>query len=246
MYGEDLSASELISSPPLSVCATPHCATSFSHSPLLCLISRSLSSRAPACPRDSDPLNIHSLSSIAPLVLLEEWGEKKGKKRMTLNYSGLNQGYFWRLPRLRWDGAVGSSVCVFWCGGSVNSMSILRCHNCRHYTIMQGSSDAHFTPDDNFLSLPHGCRTSIDQLNRYMMLCKEICSILHTDKQCERPDVGKKRRLKPSFRSVQPLWVQAFDQNKAGLIMQGAEHEAFSKRLGENCLKIYSIGWVAK
>lgn len=80
MYGEDLSASELISSPPLSVCATPHCATSFSHSPLLCLISRSLSFRAPACPRDSDPLNIHSLSSIAPLVLLEEWGEKKEKK----------------------------------------------------------------------------------------------------------------------------------------------------------------------
>lgn len=123
-------------------------------------------------------------------------GGKKGKKRMTLNYSGLNQGYFWRLPRLRWDGAVGSSVCVFWCGGSVNSMSILRCHNCRHYTIMQGSSDAHFTPDDNFLSLPHGCRTSIDQLNRYMMLCKEICSILHTDKQCERPDVGKKKEIK--------------------------------------------------
>ena len=176
-------------SPP-RVCATPHCATSFSHSPLLCLISRSLSSRAPACPRDSDPLNIHSLSSIAPTVLLEEWGEKKKKKRMTLNYSGPNQGYFWRLLRLRRDGAAGSSVCVFWCG---SSMSILRCHNCRHYTIMQGSSDAHFSPDDNFLSLPHGCRTSIDQLNHYMMLCKKICSILHTDKQCERPDGGKKK-----------------------------------------------------
>ena len=159
-----LPASELIS--PLSVCATPHCATSFSHSPLLCLISRSLSSRAPACPRDSGPLNIHPLSSIAPPVLLEE-----GKK-MTLNYSGPNQGYFWRLPWLRWDGAAGSSVCVFWCGGSVNSMSILSCHNYRHYTIMQGSSNAYFSPDCNFPSLLHGSKTSIDQLNRYMMFCK--------------------------------------------------------------------------
>lgn len=44
---------------------------------LFCLISRSLSSRAPACPRDSEPLNIHPLSSIAPLVLLE--GKKKKK-----------------------------------------------------------------------------------------------------------------------------------------------------------------------
>lgn len=72
-----LPASELIS--PLSVCATPDCATSFSHSPLLCLISQSLSSQAPACPRDSEPLNIHPLSSIAPRVLLEE-GEEGGKK----------------------------------------------------------------------------------------------------------------------------------------------------------------------
>lgn len=34
--------------------------------------------------------------------------------------------------QMRWC-AAGSSVCVFWCGGSVNSMSILCCHNYRHY-----------------------------------------------------------------------------------------------------------------
>lgn len=69
-----LPASELISLH--SVCATPHCATSFSHAPLLCLISRSLSSRASASPRDSESLNIHLLSSIAPTVLLEEAKKK--------------------------------------------------------------------------------------------------------------------------------------------------------------------------
>lgn len=139
-----LPAFELIS--PLSVCATPHHATSFSHSPLLCLISLSLSSQAPACPRDSEPLNIHPLSSIAPTVLLEE-GEKE--KKMALNYSGPNQGYFGRLAWLRWG---GTSVCVFWCGGSLNSMSIFSCHNCRHYTIMLRSSNVWISPDYNFPS----------------------------------------------------------------------------------------------
>lgn len=76
-----LPTSELIS--PLSVYATPDCATSFSHSPLLCLISLSLSSQAPACPRDSEPLNIHPLSSIAPPVLLEE-GEEGEKNDIEL------------------------------------------------------------------------------------------------------------------------------------------------------------------
>lgn len=95
-----------------------------------------------------------------------------GGKKMTLNYSGPNQGYFWL--RLRWGGAAGSAVCVFWCGDSVNSMSILSCHNYRHYTIMQGSSNAYFSPDCNFPSLLHGSKTSIDQPNRYIMFCKKI------------------------------------------------------------------------
>lgn len=186
-----LPASELIS--PLSVCGTPHCATSFSHSPLLCLISRSLSSQAPACPTDSEPLNIHPLSSIAPPVLLEEGG------KMTLNYSGPNQGYFWRVPQLRWDGAAGSCVCVFWCGGSVNSMSILSCHNYRHYPIVQGSPNAYFPPDYSFPSLLHGWKTSTDQLNCYKMFCKMIWFILCTDKECESLQKKNTHRLKLSY-----------------------------------------------
>lgn len=87
-------ASELVST--LGVCATPHCATSFPHSPPLCLISPSLSSRASACPRDSEPLNIHPFTSIAPLVLLEE-----GEGGYDIELFRAQSGYFWRLYRLR-------------------------------------------------------------------------------------------------------------------------------------------------
>lgn len=135
MYGKDLN-SYLPSVFALPLTAQPP----FSHSPLLCLISRSLSSQAPACPRDSETLNIHPLSSIAPTVLLEE-----GKK-----WHWIIQGPIRAISGDCLDldemAQRALSVCVFfWCGASVNSMSILSCHNYRHYTIMQGSSNAYFS-----------------------------------------------------------------------------------------------------
>lgn len=138
--GKDLSPFACVSTTSMFVLPP----NSFSHSPPLCLISLSLSSPAPACPRDSEPLNIHPFSSIAPTVLFG------GGKKMALNYSGPNQGYFGRLARLRWG---GTNVCVFWCAVSVNSMSTLSCHNHRHYTTMLGSSNALLRTEIS----PHGC-----------------------------------------------------------------------------------------
>lgn len=141
-----------------------------------CLISRSLSSRAPACPRDSESLNIHLLSSIAPPVLLVEGeGEKK-------EWHWIIQGPIRAISGDRLDlDEMAQRAPVFVCfdvAAPLTPCPSSARHNYRHYTIMQGSSNAYFSPDYNFpSSLLHGREASIDQLNRYMMSCKKICFI---------------------------------------------------------------------
>lgn len=176
MYSKDLSASACIS--PQCLCSS--LLFSFS-SPLfdfstLVIHGPGLSKRLWAIKYSS------ALINCSPSPFCGGRRGRGGGKKMTLNYSGPNQGYFWRLPWLRWEGAAGSSVCVFWCGGSVISVSILGCHNYRHYTIMQGSSNAYFSLRLQFLSLLHGWKTSICQLKRYLMLCRQICFMLLRDK----------------------------------------------------------------
>lgn len=55
---------------------------------------------APTCPRDSEPLNIHQLSSIAPLGSLG-W-EGGGEKNDIELFRGPIRGYFWK-TRIKWD-----------------------------------------------------------------------------------------------------------------------------------------------
>lgn len=148
MYGRDLSASPCVWTPrsPQCLCYPSLRNLLFSFSSLLFDFSELV------IPGPGLSKRLRAIKYSSALINCSQSPFWRREKKMTLNYSGPNQGYFWQLPRLRWGGAAGCSVCVFWSGGSVNSMSILSRHNYRHYTIMQGSSNAYFSPDCNFPS----------------------------------------------------------------------------------------------
>lgn len=125
------------------------------------------------------------------------FGGGRGGEKMTLNYSGPNQGYFWQLPRFRWGGA--QQAPVFVCFDVVAPLTPCPSSAVIITGIMQGSSNAYFSPDCSFPSSRHGSKTSIDQLNHYIMLCKEIPPLSCTDKKCECPYRRNMHKLRLSY-----------------------------------------------
>lgn len=135
----------------MPLCETPCCATSFSWtpSPSVFVLSK-LATAGPTCPRDSESLNIHPLSSIDPPP--RSFGKKgAGIVRVVGKLCEWhriiqrpNKVYFWQLPRLGW---ASKCVCMFWCGDAINSRFILHCHNYTDYTIKQGSAEASCPPN---------------------------------------------------------------------------------------------------